>query len=73
MELFSSSWVNCVWRCKLLMCSGSFCGQVLCTIKTSWTWRSQTWESGHRVDLGFVLVKVESYLLICRHVLEDLL
>ena len=25
----------------------------------------------YQVDLGFVLVKVESYLLICHHVLED--
>ena len=27
----------------------------------------------YQVDLGFVLVKVEFYLLICCHVLEDLL
>ena len=25
LELFSSSLVNCVWGCELLMCSSSFC------------------------------------------------
>ena len=42
-ELFSSSLVNCVWGCKLLMWSSSSCRQALHTIKkTSLTWHSQT-------------------------------
>ena len=43
MKLFSSHLTNCVWGCKLLMCSSSSCRYILCTIgKTSSTWRSQT-------------------------------